>query len=160
MRQTKYPGERVDVICELGMFLQFRIVGNSPETMLIEKARQGKIGFQIDDGLIVGLGVNKLFLLEVVLAEGRSKIRRFCRDSVETFVRGRITILLASKPNIVWDSNNKWDDKSITAVQRLDCSKSVLEVIPSGGVQEDTIEFKPRISQISAPILPDSPKLS
>jgi hypothetical protein len=58
------------------MLLQFGIIGNSPQTMLIEKARQGKIGFQVDDGLIVRFGMNELLLfLDVVFAKGGSKIR-------------------------------------------------------------------------------------
>jgi hypothetical protein len=59
---------------------------------------------------------------------------------------GRITILLTSEPNVVWDPNDKWDDKSVAAVQGLDCSKSILEVISSGGVKENAIEFEPSIS--------------
>jgi hypothetical protein len=115
--------------------------------MLIEKARQGEIGFQVDDGLIVRFGMNKLlFFLYVFLAKGRSKIGRLCSDSVETFMGGRITILLTSKPNVVGDSDDKWNDKSVAAVQGLDCSKSVLEVISSGRIKEDSIEFEPWVS--------------
>jgi len=53
-----YPCERINVIGELRMFLEFGIVRDSPETMLVEETWQWKIGFEIYNRLIIRLGVD------------------------------------------------------------------------------------------------------
>lgn len=54
-----------------------------------------------------------------------------------------ITIFLAPYPDVIWNSDDKREDEAISAVEGFDCTESIFEIISSGGIEEDTIKFKP-----------------
>ena len=89
----------------------------------------------------------------------RSKIRRFSSDGVQTFVGIRITKFLASYPDVIWNSDDKRNDEAISAVEGFDRAESIFEIISSGGIEEDTIKFKPKCKDFIQTKLPDSPEL-
>jgi hypothetical protein len=53
--ERRYPRECIDIIGELRVFFEFRIVRDSPEAMLVEETWQWAIGLQIYNRLIVRL---------------------------------------------------------------------------------------------------------
>jgi len=99
------------------MLLQLWIVGNSPEAMLIQKARQRQICFQVNDCLIICLGVNLHILDGSIFAESGSKIRRFRGNRIKSLMRIRISVFFTSKPDIIGNSDDKWDDKSVASIE-------------------------------------------
>jgi len=56
-----------------------------------------------------------------------------------------ITILLAANPDIIRDSDDKWDNEIISAVERLDCAEAVFKIISSCRIKKDSIKFKPEV---------------
>jgi len=58
-----------------------------------------------------------------------------------------IPVLFTPEPDIIWDSYDKRHDKAISAVERFDCAKAVLQVVSSGGIKENAIKFKPELAK-------------
>ena len=54
-----------------------------------------------------------------------------------------VPVLFTPEPDIIRDSDDKRNDKSIATVERFDCAEAIFEVITSRGIEENTIEFKP-----------------
>lgn len=112
-----YPGESINVVRKLRVFVEFGIVRNPPETMLIEETWQWEIGFEVYDCLIVCFGMDLYVFSDDIGTQSRSQVRRLGSDCVETFMSIGIPVLFTPEPDIIGDSDDKRNDKSIAAIE-------------------------------------------
>ena len=89
-----------------------------------------------------------------------SEIRRLGRYCIQTFMGIWITIFLAPYPDVIWNSDYKWKDEAISTVEGFDSTESIFEIISSGGIEEDTIKFKPKCKDFIQQKLPNPPELT
>jgi len=75
--------------------------------------------------------------------QNRFQVRRLRGNCVQPFMSIRIAIFFTPDPDVIWYSDYKRNDKSIAAVKRFDCAEAIFQVVSSGGIEENAIEFKP-----------------
>ena len=64
-------------------------------------------------------------------AKTRLEIRRLRGNGVQSLVSIWISVLFATKPDIVWYSDDEWNDESISTVETFNGAESVFEIVSS-----------------------------
>ena len=124
------------------MLFEFGIIWDSPETVLVEETWQWEIGFEVNDSLIIGFGMD-LNIWSHFSTQSRSEVRGLGGNCIKTFMSIGITVLLTSQPDIVRDSDDERNNKSVAAIERFDGAEAIFQIISSCGIEEDTVKFKP-----------------
>lgn len=139
------PGETVNVLVSELVVLGVDLVKvHSPRLTLVVGRREWQVFGQVGQGSFVALADRNVVFLGLCLLRG-GKIRRLSCKTIDSVKQSRRSGLVAANPHIVWNTAQH----VVVGVQRLEGSELVLQVVTSGGIQENLVCFEPDTPEVS-----------